>query len=268
MFNQNLSGEVIQALNNFGLTTYEAKAYVSLLQKHPAHGNEISRRSGVPGPKIYETLDRLLHKGMVMLVSNDPIMYEPLPYQEFLRIKKNEFEGTEKFLVDYMDKVSTPTDENILWQLKGHDILIQKVREIVDGAKNDLLASFWWAQSRHLVAHLEAAAQRGVRIITIQFGPEIINIGKVFKHILVDTVYERHGAELTLVVDGTTGIFMGQPEGQDWNGYWTNNPGIVKLITNYIRHDIYTNKLIHRFSSTIRNEYGESLEKLLDIELE
>ena len=82
----NLFQVTVEALNNMGLTVYEGKAYLALLQKHPSHGNEISRHSGVPGPKIYETLNRMMQKGLVAALNTDPLLYSPLPYHEFLKL--------------------------------------------------------------------------------------------------------------------------------------------------------------------------------------
>ncbi|MEK7828055.1 MAG: hypothetical protein AAB299_10085, partial [Thermodesulfobacteriota bacterium] len=64
------------------------------------------------------------------------------------------------------------------------------------------------------------------------------------------------------------GLFMSQPPGREWNGFWTTNPGVVKLMTNYIRHDIYSNKLIYRFEEAIKIEYGDQLQTLLNLEMD
>ncbi len=256
----------VDALNSMGLTVYEAKAYLTLLQKHPSHGHEISRRSGVPGPKIYETLGRMVQKGLVAVLNTDPQMYSPLPYREFLTRKSNEFQVTEGLLAANLEKISMPAVDITLWQLTDHDVLITKARDLIDDAKNTVLTSLWPPQGRLLEASLAAARDRGVAIFSIQFEQEIIEVGKVFHHVRVDTVYERHSGELTMVVDESVGLFMSRPPGREWNGFWTTNPGVVKLMTNYIRHDIYSNKMICRFEQQMKAEYGKHLEKLLDIE--
>ena len=258
----------VEALNSMGLTIYEAKAYLALLQKHPSRGHGISRRSGVPGPKIYETLNRMMQKGLVAVLDTDPQMYSPLPYHEFLTRKKNEFKITEQILTANLGKISIPPADITVWQLTDHDILIGKSRELIDGARKTVLMSLWQPQGTLLEKSLAAAQQRGVKIISIQFGPESIEIGKVFHHIQIDTVYERHSGELTIVVDESVGLFMSQPPGREWNGFWTTNPGVVKLMTNYIRHDIYSNKLIYRFEEAIKIEYGDQLQTLLNLEMD
>ncbi len=256
----------VAALNSLGLTSYEAKAYIALLQKHPSHGHEISRRSGVPGPKIYETLNRMMQRGLVATQNTDPQMYSPLPYREFLTRKKNEFQRTEELLTADLEEISMPPVDITLWQLTDHDILIAKARDLIDSAKKTVLMSLWPPQGRLLEKNLAAARERGAAIVSIQFEREGIEIGKVFHHIQVDTVYERHSGELTMVVDESVGLFMSQPPGREWNGFWTTNPGVVKLMTNYVRHDIYSNKLIYRFAPEIKAAYGGQLEKLLDLE--
>ena len=256
----------VDALNSMGLTVYEAKAYLTLLQKHPSHGHEISRRSGVPGPKIYETLGRMVQKGLVAVLNTDPQMYSPLPYREFLTRKSNEFQVTEGLLAANLEKISMPAVDITLWQLTNHDVLIAKARDLIDGAKKAVLTSMWPPQGRLLEKSLAAARQRGVAIVSIQFEQEVIEVGKVFRHVRVDTVYDRHSGELTMVVDESVGLFMSRPPDREWNGFWTTNPGVVKLMTNYIRHDIYSNKMICRFEQQMKAEYGKHLEKLLDIE--
>jgi len=258
----------VEALNSMGLTVYEAKAYIALLQKHPSHGHEISRHSGVPGPKIYETLNRMMQKGLVAVLNTDPQMYSPLPYHELLTRKKNEFKITERILNANLKKISIPPPDITVWQLTDHDLLIGKSRELIEGAKKSLLMSLWHEQGALLEKDLTVAQQRGVKIISIQFGRSSINIGKVFHHIQIDTVHERHSGELTIVFDESVGLFMGRPPGQEWNGFWTTNPGVVKLMTNYIRHEIYLNKLIYHFEDNVKSEYGSQLQKLINLEMD
>jgi sugar-specific transcriptional regulator TrmB len=167
-----------------------------------------------------------------------------------------------------LENISIPASDIAVWQLTSHDALIDKSRELIDGAGEMVLLSFWRKQGKLLEKNLQAAQQRGVKIISIQFGPESMKIGKVFQHVQIDTVFDRHSGELTLVADESMGLFMAQPPRQDWNGFWTTNPGVVKLMTNYIRHDIYSNKLLQRFDAEVEAEYGKQLKNLLDIEMD
>lgn len=249
-----LLSNLIKALNDFGLTNYEAKTYLALLEKHPAHGNDISRRSGVPGPKIYETLDRLKQKGIVAALETNPVTYEPLPYKELLRQQRSVFSQTESFLAENLPLITSPTQSIVLWKQEGYDTLISKARQLIHSANSTVLISFWQNESCDIEAALLAAETRGVKVITVQYGPEYLAIGKVFRHIMSDLILERHKGTLTLVADDQAGLFMGQTPGRDWSGFWTTHPGISRLIANYIRHDIFSCKLLQRLGKVMGDE--------------
>ena len=56
---------LISQLSEFGFTQNEAKAYLTLLQHHPATGYEVSQYSGVPRSAIYNILRKLELGGIV-----------------------------------------------------------------------------------------------------------------------------------------------------------------------------------------------------------
>lgn len=264
--NGDLQEKIVSALSDFGLTGYEAKTYLTLLEKHPAHGNEISRRSGVPGSKIYATIDRLKQKGLVTALETMPITYEPLPYKQLLRQQRSLFEQTENFLLEALPSVTSPAQTIVLWKQEGYEPLISKACQFINEAKEFILVSFWESESRDIQAALQAAFQRGVKVVSVQYGPNYLAIGKVFRHIVNECVIERHQYTLTLVVDDRMGLYMGQTPGRDWSGFWTTHPGIARLTANYIRHDIFSCKLLNRLEQQIGKEaLAGELQSILDI---
>ncbi|MBM7867872.1 hypothetical protein GTO89_09720 [Heliobacterium gestii] len=76
--------KLVSLLQALGFSRYEGLAYLALLKKHPATGYEISRLSGVPHPKIYETMPRLLEKQAVLLLPGEPARYRPQPPETVL----------------------------------------------------------------------------------------------------------------------------------------------------------------------------------------
>jgi len=55
---------ILKNLDKFGLNSYEAKSYLSLLEKSQLTASEVSRLAGVPRSRIYETLENLESMGL------------------------------------------------------------------------------------------------------------------------------------------------------------------------------------------------------------
>ena len=47
---------LLNHLKELGFNTYESKVYIALLKHHPATGYEVSKDSGVPQARAYDTL--------------------------------------------------------------------------------------------------------------------------------------------------------------------------------------------------------------------
>src|SRR5581483_3122836 len=73
---------MVERLTRLGFSLYEAKAYVGLLANGEQTGYALSNLTGVPQPKVYETLRRLVEQGAVIQVSEKPAVYAPLPAEQ------------------------------------------------------------------------------------------------------------------------------------------------------------------------------------------
>jgi predicted transcriptional regulator len=256
------------ALAELGLSIYEAKAYVALLKQHPAKAQEVSKNSGVPAARVYETLSRLADKGLAVPVNSDPIMYEPLPTEEFIKLHRGRYERTLDSIAKQLEEVTVRPSVEVLWHIRGYDNLMQKARELIERADRQVLVSMWTPQIEDLAGNLFAAKTRGVSIISMQMGDDPAGngfwpVGQVYRHVKLSNMYVRHGSELLLSVDDSYGLLMSQESGRDWEGFWTSNKAIVRVIANYIRHDIYVNKILNKAFDVISDLYGQDLELLI-----
>ncbi|WP_456456003.1 TrmB family transcriptional regulator [Thermovibrio sp.] len=129
--------EVIELLKEFGLNTYEAKCYVALLSKGRATASEVSRASGVPHQRVYDSLSSLEEKGFVKVVNKKPKLFIPLPVREALLNRlyqiKVEFERRERFLRDLIEEVEEllPSGKGIEEGDKGEVFTVEGERTIV-----------------------------------------------------------------------------------------------------------------------------------------
>ncbi len=64
-----------KALRDFGLTEYEVKAYVSLVEGGSMPASELSKVASVPYSKVYEILGNLERKGWIESEQGRPSKY-------------------------------------------------------------------------------------------------------------------------------------------------------------------------------------------------
>src|SRR3989344_446974 len=92
--------EVLKLLLEFGLTEYEAKTLSTLFRLNEAEAPEVSRLAQVPKTRVYDVLDKLIGKKLVMEVNGRPKKYKvvdlDLALQQLVEFKKTELEELQK----------------------------------------------------------------------------------------------------------------------------------------------------------------------------
>src|SRR4030042_2005998 len=89
---------LVDRLGALGFSGYEARAYVALLEGHPATGYELAKRSGIPPSKIYPILKKLIDRSMISPVSVNPVKYLPQNSRLFLKNLRRDFQSTLSFI--------------------------------------------------------------------------------------------------------------------------------------------------------------------------
>jgi sugar-specific transcriptional regulator TrmB len=70
-----------RALTYFGLTEYEARVYLALLDSPGAGAATLGRQARVPRTRVYDVLKGLLRRGYVSRTSGKRLIYRPVPAQ-------------------------------------------------------------------------------------------------------------------------------------------------------------------------------------------
>ncbi|MCS7368431.1 MAG: hypothetical protein NDF57_01785 [archaeon GBS-70-058] len=79
----------LKLLKKFGLTSYQAKAYLTLIIMGEGDAKSISRTSGIPYAKIHSTLLSLIKDGWIITVEGRPRRYKAKPPIEIVNEKIN-----------------------------------------------------------------------------------------------------------------------------------------------------------------------------------
>jgi len=141
-----LSDKARRAMEGLGLTGYEIKVYVSLLNDGAMTAQELSKRSGVPYSKIYEVVGRLEEKGWLESDSSRPTKFYPKSPATALEAMRMRIESQVKDnetaiiseLMSLYEKSGTKEKPEI-WVLRGLYNIAAKVKEIIQNCEKELL---------------------------------------------------------------------------------------------------------------------------------
>ena len=256
-------------LIDLGLTEYEARAYVALMQCQPATAYELSRISGIPSSKIYETVSRLEEKGLAQPTSEvrgRGQRYMALNSEDFMCQRREETTRKTARLGPLLSAIGSDPSADLIWKLTGRDPVLDRARQLIGQAGSFLLVSLWPEELHELETDLRKADARGVRIALVHFGAPASRVGATFHHPAERTLYdEKGGRGLTLVCDGlsaATATFFADGRIE---GAWSRNRAFVTLAEDYVRHDVYITKVTATMDTELRGRFGDEYEDLRDV---
>ncbi len=246
--------ETISHLKQLGMTAYEAKAYVALLAAgEPCNGYEVAKISGVPRSMVYESLGKLVERGAafeVVLVDGGKT-YVALPAPSLLDRLRRDFDRKIDVLEEMLPQVAGPVATSLMHHLSGASAVMQRACDLVENAKSDLFLSLWEEENNTLAPFLRRAAARDVELCVMQFGGELLDVGHVSAHLFTEPemVLARVGCRLlVIVVDQREVLIAGALPGESW-GVYSDDPAVVLLSVEFIRHDIALQTLVERVGS-------------------
>ncbi len=141
-----ISDKTRKALEKIGLTSYEIKAFSSLLKSSELTAADLSQKSGIPYSKIYEVLGTLEEKGWIGSDDSRPTKYFAKSPATGLDTTKNELESQFKKnqniilneLVPLYEKSGTSEKPDI-WVLSGAFNIAAKILEMVESCTNEVM---------------------------------------------------------------------------------------------------------------------------------
>ncbi len=142
----------LNQLLTLGLTTYESKGYLALLQKQSSTASELARLSGIPRTRIYDVLERLTLNGMCVELLGKEKKYQAvapdIALQRLVEHQKTDILSKETLakalaqtLTDHFKKGSTNNDPlDYIELLRDPQQVARKVMQLVSEAQSEILA--------------------------------------------------------------------------------------------------------------------------------
>ena len=261
---------ITRRIQELGFTSYEARAYVSLLEHNPATRYELSKNSGVPRSAIYGVIHKLEELGAVSLYSSEPEKYVALtPEQLFDLLNRqfsNKIEKAKKDLKDFEFQLIP----DHLWNIVGYENMIIKSRELIQKAESTIYLSVWEREYNALKADLERAEKRGVEVCLYSFTELNCNPGlKYFIYGLDESELEKIWAHKIILISDKAELLMGEADKlQKKKTVWTTNRALIDIAMNHMILDITIygmrmKKDVHFIVQSMQNGETDYLDRLL-----
>lgn len=169
-----MGGELVENLKLFGLSDYEAKAYIALASLGTASVTEVSQACSVPRSNLYSVLEGLAERGFADVQRGRPILFKAIPARQILdeifENKKTEIIEAKKIVIEKIENLSSKkkmdTVPALIWGIRGHGSVLNKIEEIVDRSKDNILINVPDLNifNDKIIEGLKKAHKRGVKI--------------------------------------------------------------------------------------------------------
>jgi len=235
-----VSEEARKTLRDIGLTSYETRAYLALIESGVMTASQISERSDVPYSKIYETLNSLQRKGWIETKKGRPTRYYPKAPSEAFQATRLHLEENIRLWNQAVIEELQPLYERRefrekpdVWILRGESSVVAKLQEMIDGAKKELMV----AAPRFARGFVEAGVLLLSRLQSSGIDVRVMVTGDWNAEELgvVGEVRVREGMfGGGVIVDGREALLL-LGEEKPTLVIWSNHIGLVKFAKDYFQ---------------------------------
>jgi len=131
-----------------GLSEYEAKIYVSLVEAGQAKARTLSVMSGVPRTKVYSVLRKLIDMGLVTEIPGEPRRFSPtsprIALGSYLRSYQDTVQSLSSLISTLEDAFRKARNKggmrrSLMWTISGRENTLKKIQEMLAKAKKSVL---------------------------------------------------------------------------------------------------------------------------------
>lgn len=159
----------VAALEELGLTEYEARCYVALTRITQGTAKEISRVADVPRSRVYDTVDRLHARGLVDVQQSEPRQFRAVPKEEALDLLRQTYDDSIEKADDALERLNTvdAAEHRGVWAVENKEHVDSRVEGLLADAESQVhvLLAADAEEPDELVAALEPVARRGVAVV-------------------------------------------------------------------------------------------------------
>ncbi len=156
-----ISIKLIKSLKILGLSEYEARVYSALVMHDHAEAKELVEFLGISKPSVYESLQSLEDKGLVVIANSKPATYKAVSPDMAIKLLMDiheiaAIESLETLKALEKEKIDN-TEADTLWSIYGKANIEYKVDEMLKSAKKTV----YCVMSSRYLPHVERLAGKG-----------------------------------------------------------------------------------------------------------
>ncbi|MBV9546044.1 MAG: hypothetical protein JOY61_16860, partial [Chloroflexi bacterium] len=259
-------------LVRLGFSQYEARTYLGLLTHGELTGYALANQTGVPQPKIYETLRRLLDRGAVVRTTARPARYVAVSSDTLLASLEEDFLTRVRQVREELARLPQATVEEpqgIARRLASWESVLEQALAAIHAASTKVYLSGRSPELAALSAAVNEASHRGVTFVIVHFGPLPFTAprGRTIRHASTEgTLYPSHRAHhLAVVADAQRVVWAFARDGLTWHGVAADDEVLATGIKGYIRHDLMIQRIYADLPEELTQLYGPGLLELANI---
>jgi len=168
------SSALEEQLRNFGLSSYEAKSYVSLVSLGPSEPKKVAKDAHIPYTSVYPALESLEEKGWVEEVLTKPVTYRAKKPGRVKATVASRLDDVFEAL-DKIYRTDAPEEAELVYTLRGNEKVLAKIYELLRGAKESvvLVAPAMGLEDAKIMELILGASERGVKVRAICDGEAV-----------------------------------------------------------------------------------------------
>ncbi|HEY7107935.1 MAG TPA: helix-turn-helix domain-containing protein [Nitrososphaeraceae archaeon] len=245
-----LSEKGRKALEDLGLTGYEIKAYICLLEFGPVTASELSKKCGVPYSKIYDVLNSLEQKGWIETSSSRPQKFFPKSPHTAIETTKmlidNRLKTSENLVVAELSPVYERTgikERPEIWVVRGLYNIASKVMEIIETCQEELLVAIPEISeniARTVQPALRSLSEKGVKITVLVSSMTNSEIVRAISRVADVRVKDSMFGGGVIGDTSQVMILLGDAKGGSGNpepiAIWANHSGLARFAKEYFQY--------------------------------
>jgi len=239
-----ISQDARRVLRELGLTDYETRSYLALLEKGVLTASQVSENAEVPYSKVYETLTSLERKGWIETEQGRPARYYPKAPSDALATMKLQLEDKVKAWEKTIRNELEPFYERReirekpdIWILRGEFNTLVKLKEMVEKTKIELMIAapaLPKALAEAAANMIEQLHNANVKVLfMVSKNAEEWNLQKLAD--VAEVRVRDHMFGGGAIVDGKEAmLFLG--ENKPTLVIWSNHLGLVQFAKDYFEY--------------------------------